>query len=100
MVAELTEIDALPGAKVETASTDGDGDGNSCQGALGMRGHVVQPLERVVVVRLSLLDEMIEDLLHVVTHVRVSVLVDAEGAAGMFHEEMEDASFGNGEGSC
>ena len=51
MVAELTEIDALPGAKVETASTDGDGDGNSCQGALGMRGHVVQPLERVVVVR-------------------------------------------------
>lgn len=37
-VAELAEVEALPGAKIQTTIGDGDGDGRADQAGLGMRG--------------------------------------------------------------
>ena len=45
VVAELTEIDALPGAKVEPSVSDGDVDAHTGNDALGMCGHVVRAFE-------------------------------------------------------
>ena len=89
MVAELAEVDALPGAESKAAVGDGDGEAHAEEGALGMGGHVVGPLHRVVIVGLALPHEVIHNLAEVSAYVGVSILVDAESARGVLHEEVE-----------
>ena len=50
VVAELAEIDTLPGAKVEPSVSDGDIDAHARNDALGMCGHIVTSLKCVLVV--------------------------------------------------
>ena len=94
IVAKLTQVDALPCAEVQTAVGDGDAEADSRETAFGMSRHVVVALEGVVVIRFALAHEVVVYGLHVVTHVGVSILVDAEGATGMLDEEVEQSGFG------
>ena len=50
VVAELAEIDTLPGAKVEPSVSDGDIDAHARNDALGMCGHIVTFLKCMLVV--------------------------------------------------
>lgn len=94
MVAELAEVDALPRAEVEMPVGDGDGETRPHKHTLHMRGHVVGPFEGVAVARVVLLDERVEDRLHVGAHVGVAVFVDGESAAGVFHKDVDQSRAG------
>ena len=50
VVAELAEVDALPGAKVEPSVSDGDVDAHTGNDALGVSGHIVTSLKCMLVV--------------------------------------------------
>ena len=89
MPAELTEVDTLPGAQGELSVGNGDGDRGPHEGCLGMCGHVVVTFEGVLVIRLALPHETVEDVLHVYAYIRVCVLVDCQGSRGVLYEEME-----------
>ena len=77
VVAELAEIDALPGAKVEPSVGDGNVDAHTGNDALGMCGHVVRAFEDMSVVRHIFRHEPIVNSLHVTSHVWVPVLTNA-----------------------
>ena len=76
VVAEFAEVDALPGAEVEAAIGDGDGEAYAEEGALGVGGHVVGSFHGVLVVGLVLSHEAVHDLVHVGAHVGVGILID------------------------
>ena len=56
----------------------GDGDGQFCSynGRFGMRRHIVVTLAGMFVVRLTLLDKVVEDSFHICLYIRIGVLVD------------------------
>ena len=89
VVAELAEIDALPGAKVQPSARDGYGDADAAERALGMGGHIVGTLQHMVIVGFVLLDHPVENLFQVRPHIRVGILIDAQGATGVLDEEMQ-----------
>ena len=93
-MAEFAQIDALPCAEVQTTTGDGDAEAYSCKTAFGMSRHVIVALEGVVIVRFAFAHEVVVYGLHVVTHVGVSILVDAEGAASVLDEEVQQSGFG------
>ena len=59
-----------------------------------MCGHVIVTFEGVLVIRLALPHEMVEDILHVYAYIRVCVLVDCQGSRGVLYEEMEQSRLG------
>ena len=91
VVAVFAEIDSLPGAEVEVAFGDGDGDAHAAQDGLGVGGHVVGAFEGVLIAGQVFGHEAIEDGLHIDSHIGVTVLVDGKSATGVFGEEVEDA---------
>lgn len=80
IVAELAEVDALPGAEGKATVGDGDGEAHTEERTLGVGGHVVGTLHRVVIVGLTLPHEAVHDLAEVGAHVGVGILVDGESA--------------------
>ena len=96
IVAELAEVDALPGAEGKTAIGDGDGETHTEEGALGVGGHVVGTLHGVVIVGLALPHEAVHDLTEVGAHIGVGILVDAESTRGVLHEEVEQSRLRQG----
>lgn len=77
VVAELTKIDALPGAKVEPSVGDGNVDAHTGNDALGMCGHIIRAFEDMTVVRHIFRHEPVVNSFHVTPHVRIPVLTDA-----------------------
>ena len=80
MIAELTWVDALPCAEVETAIGDRDSYADAKKRTLGMSRHVVSALHGVIVVWLPLFDYVVKNLLHVQSYIRICVLVNFERA--------------------
>lgn len=74
IVAELTEIDALPRAKVQSAIGNGDIDTHASDDALGVRRHIVSAFKGVTVVRHILRHKPVVDCLHVSSHIWIPVL--------------------------
>ena len=68
VVAELTEIDALPGAKVEPSVGDGNVDAHTRNDALGMCGHVVTSLKCMLVVGCILWNKSVINAFHIFTN--------------------------------
>ena len=62
VVAELAEVDALPGPEGEAPIGDGDGEAHTEEGTLGVSGHVVRSLHSVVIVGLAFPHEAVHDL--------------------------------------
>lgn len=89
IITELTEIDALPCAEIQTSVGYRNADANTAERALGMSRHVIRTFKNVVVVWLVLLDETIEYLFHVTAHVRICVFVYAQSTTGMLHKEVK-----------
>ena len=111
----FTKVDALPGAEVQAAIGDGDGDANTAQRGFGMGWHIISTLQRMFVLRtvltlsnsyslgrvdasitlLSLVrhfrHETVENRFHIHTNIRVAILVDAQSATGVLREDVHDA---------
>ena len=78
VVAKFAEVDALPCAEIETTIGDGDRQAHPEERALGMSGHIVGTLHRVVIVGLVLPYEAVHNLVEVAPHIRVGILVDGK----------------------
>ena len=88
-VTELTEIDALPRAEVQSAVSNGDIDAHASYDALRMGWHVVRIFKNVPIVRHVFRYESVENRLHVTSHVRIPVLANAERATRVLHKEIK-----------
>ena len=91
VVAELAEIDALPGAKVEPSVSDGNVDAHTGNDALRMGGHIVRAFKDMSIVRHIFRYKPIVNSLHVTPHVRIPVLAYAQRATRMLHKEIEQS---------
>ena len=91
VVAKLAEIDALPGAQIQPAAGNGNGDADAAEGRLGVGRHVVSALQRVLIFWTILGHQTVEDRFHVHTHVRIAILVDAQSATGVLREDIHEA---------
>ena len=88
MIAELAEVDALPCSQVKMAARDGDVDADAANSTLGVCRHVVGSFEGVHIIGGVLGNQPIEDIGKVGSDIRIGILVDGEGAAGVFHKEV------------
>jgi hypothetical protein len=61
-----------------------------------MSRHVIIALHGVQVIRLALFHQMVEDALHIATHIGVGILVDGERRRGVLDEKMKQADLGQG----
>ena len=77
VIAELTEIDALPHAESQSSVGDGNVDAHARNDALSVSWHIIGPLKDVSVARHVLRHKPVENRLHVTSHVRVPVLAIA-----------------------
>ena len=77
VVAELTEIDALPCSEVQSPVSNGNVDAYACYDALCVSRHVVRPFKDVSVVRHILRHKPVVDCLHVSSHIWIPVLAIA-----------------------
>jgi hypothetical protein len=94
VVAELTEVDALPCAEVQPAISNGDGDADTAQRGLGVSRHIVCSFQRMLILRTVLWNQTVEDCFHVHANIRVTVLVDAQSATGVLREDVHNARLG------
>ena len=90
VVAKLAEIDALPGAQIQPAAGNGNGDADAAEGRLGVGWHVVSALQRVLILRTIFRHKAIKNRFHIHTDIRVAVLVDAQSATGVLREDIHD----------
>ena len=77
VVAEFTEIDALPRSEVQSPIGDGNVDAHARNDALIVSWHIIGPLKDVSVVRHVLRHEPVENRLHIPSYIRVPVLAIA-----------------------
>ena len=77
VVAELAEVDALPGAKVEPSIGDGDVDTHTGNDALGMCGHIVTSLKCMLVVGCILWNKSVINAFQIFTHRWIPILTNA-----------------------
>lgn len=77
VVAELTKIDALPGAKVEPSVSDGNVDAHTGNDALGMSGHVVTSLKCMLVVGCILWNKSVINAFQIFTDRWIPILTNA-----------------------
>ena len=89
-VAELTQEDALPGAQVEAAVGDGNGDGGPDHGRFDVGGHVVGAFDGVPEEGHILRYDVVEDALEVRPYVGVGIFVDRQAGGSMFDEKVQD----------
>ena len=94
VVPVFAEINALPCAEVQTSVRYWYVEAYARQRRLGVGRHVVVAFERVRIIWLVFGRKAVEYALHVGAHVRVGVLVDAQSAACVLHEEVEQALLG------
>ena len=81
----------MPYAEVETAGGDGYVDAYSEEAALGVRGHVVEPLKHMVVVRFVLAYHVVENLFHVAPYVGIGIFVYGQCTRCVLDKEVEHA---------
>ena len=91
VVAELTEVDALPRSEVQTTVGNGDGDTDTAQSGLGVGRHIISTLQRMLVLRAVLRNQTVEDSLHIDANIRITILVDAQSATSVLREDVHDA---------
>jgi hypothetical protein len=92
---ELAVINTLPGARVQASIRDGHAHASPHQTALDVRRHIIQSLS-IMPVHIPLLvlgRNAVERVRHVLAHILVVVLVQAEGAGRVLDEEVHEADF-------
>jgi hypothetical protein len=68
MVAELTEIDSLPGTEIQPAPGYRYVNARSRDNTLGMSGHIIRSFQSVLVIRLILRYEPVINIFHISTY--------------------------------
>ena len=87
----LAKVDTLPGAEIQTAIGDRDGDADTAKCRFGMSRHIVSPLQRMLVLRAVLRNQTVEDGFHIHANIRITVLVDAQSTTGVLRKDVHDA---------
>ena len=54
-----------------------------------MGRHIIIAFKHMFIIRFTLLHQMVEDGFHIYTHIRISILVDAQRRTGMLYKEIE-----------
>ena len=94
VVTVFAEVNTLPGAEIETALGDGNGQADTAESGLGMGWHIIAALHCMFVSRQIFGYQTIEDCFHIGAHIRVAVLIDGQSATGMLAKEVQNASLG------
>ena len=76
VIAELTQVDSLPGAQVQFAVCYRNGKAYSKERTLGVCRHIIRPFHCVLVVWLPLLYHVVQYGFHVSAHIGIVVLID------------------------
>lgn len=90
MVAVLTQIDPLPGAKGQLAITDGYRERRTQETGLHMGRHVICTLERMDEVRGAIRYQMVQVDLKVAPNIRIRIFIEGEGCRSMLNEHMQE----------
>ena len=91
IVAELAEVYALPCTKIEMSVCNRYCDAYTEERAFGMGWHIVRAFKYMIIVRLVFFHDMVHYLLHVISHIRICVLVYRQGARCVLHKEIEQS---------
>ena len=78
IITEFAKVNALPCAKIQSSVGDRNSDADTKQRTFCMRRHIVRTFQHMVIVRFVLLDDVVHDFLHIASHIRVGIFVDAE----------------------
>ena len=89
MIAELTQINTLPGAQIQAAVGDGYGKRYPGQARFGMTGHIVRPFVRMDVIRSILGHHPVVDSGQIGPHTRIKVFIDSQRAAGVLDKQVQ-----------
>ena len=84
----------MPRAEVKSAVGDGDGQGDVGKGRFGVSGHIVEALHSMIIEWLVFRDNVVEDLVEIVTYVGICVLVYGQAAGSVLYEYVEEATLG------
>lgn len=82
----FVEVDALPGAEIESTIEYRDREGHSAEHRADVRGHVVVALGVVLETRIAVRNEASEVPLEVAPDRWIGVLAQDEGSAGVMQE--------------
>lgn len=93
VLAMLAEIDSLPSSELEPTPSYWQGELAADQDGFDVRGHVVWPLQSVLVVGRAFRDHLVEMAFQISTYIRIGILIDRQGGRGMLKEEMEQPDF-------
>ena len=90
--AKLQIPNPLPRARVQSTVGDGHADARADQRALDVRRHIVGAFGRVAVQRAFPVfrRQSVQRIAHIRAHVRVPVLVEAQTARRVLHEQVQD----------
>jgi hypothetical protein len=69
---------------------DGDGQADTAQGRLCMGRHIVSSFQRMHILWPILRDKAVEDDFHIYTNIWICILIDAQSAARMLAEYVDD----------
>ncbi len=81
----------MPGAEVQTAIGDGDGDANTAKCRFGVGRHIVCTFQRMLVLWTVLRNQAVEDGFHIHANIGIAVFVDTQSTAGVLREDVYNA---------
>jgi len=90
IVSKFAEIDALPGAQVQSPVSDGEGNFCSYDGTFSMGRHIVLTFHRVQIIGRIFFYDMIENLFHIFSDIGVGIFIDGQCCRGVLDKEMEE----------
>src|SRR5574344_1000026 len=70
-----------------------DLDAYNDSGRFGMGGHVITTFKDMVIIRLVFMHQLVKYTFHVITNVRIAILIYAESTTGVFNEKIENTCF-------
>lgn len=89
VLAMLTEIDSLPSSEPEPSLPYRQGERAADQDGFDVRGHIVWPLQGVLIVGSAFRNHLMEMAFQISANIRVGILIDRQGGRGMLEKEME-----------
>ena len=91
MVAELAQVNSLPGTQAKLAVDNGDGNGLSKEGAFDMRGHIVRSFQGMGIMRSIFRHQSVKGGGEVHADAGIGVFVQGKGRGSMKNKQLEKA---------
>lgn len=90
VLAMLAEIDSLPSSEPKPSLSYRQGERATDQDRFDVRGHVIRPLQGMLVVGSAFRNHLMEMAFQISTDIRIGILIDRQGGGGMLKEEVEE----------